>query len=145
MERFQTDFDAFQRALSEWYKAKYQRAKTEARYCGFVSLALSLAGKLIVVGSDLGPVEKGVLTFASDRLVARIPEKVNGYAAKLMVGVYDVGTKKVDADRSYSIELMQTNAELVKDEIVALLQGIDAPIEASLPSAASQVADQGSK
>jgi hypothetical protein len=52
MEDFQKKFDAFQRALCKWYNDKYERPKTEARYSTFVSLALSVGGKLIIAPSS---------------------------------------------------------------------------------------------
>ena len=142
LEEFQRNFDKFQRALSDRYNRKYARARTEEKYCSYVSLALSLGGKLIVAGSDLGPYEKAFLMFASDRITNNIPKKVKGYAAKLMVGVYDIGKQRLDADRTYTIELMQTNAELMKEDVVELLNSIR-KAGADMPGSSEQVADQG--
>jgi hydroxypyruvate isomerase len=81
--------------------------------------------------------------FASDRITNNIPKKVKGYAAKLMVGVYDIGKQRLDADRTYTIELMQTNAELMREDVVALLNSINRKSGADIPGASGQVADQG--
>lgn len=143
LEKFQRNFDQFQRALSDWYNRKYERTRTVERYCSYVSLALSLGGKLIVVGSDLGTYEKAFSTFVSDQITKNIPKKVKGYAAKLMVGVYDIGKQQLDADRTYTIELMQTNAELMKEDVVALLNSINRKAGAGIPGTSEQVADQG--
>lgn len=143
VEGFQQKFDQFQRALSDWYNRKYRRARTEEKYCSYVSLALSLAGKLIVAGSNLGPYAKAFSMFASDLITSNIPKKVKGYAAKLIIGVYDIGKQRLDADRTYAIELMQTNAELMKEDVVALLNLIHRQAGADMPSASEQVADQG--
>jgi hypothetical protein len=145
LEDFQRDFDNFQRELSEWYNHKYQRARTEEKYCSYVSLALSLAGKLIVAGSDLGPYEKAVSSFATDRIVDNIPKKVKGYAAKLMVGVYDVGKQQLDTARTYTVELMQTNEELIREDVIELLNSIKGKAGAGMPGASAQLADQGNK
>jgi hypothetical protein len=143
IEEFQHNFDTFQRAMSRWYNAKYARRVTEERYCSYVSLALSIAGKLIVAGTDLGSQEKVISMFVSDRLVSHIPKKVKGYAAKLMVGVYDIGERRLDADRTYTIELMQTSAELLREDVIALLDSVNRRVDDGLPGATEQVADQG--
>ncbi len=124
MEGFQQDFDDFQRALSEWYNKKYEKIRTKERYFSYVSLALSLAGRLIVAGSDLGSIKKTLAGFAMDRLVGFIPKKVKGYAVKLMVNVYDAGSHRLDRDRSYSIELMRSNQELMGDDVEHLLNAV---------------------
>jgi hypothetical protein len=54
LQKFQLEFDDFQRALSKWYNKKYRNARTEERYVSYISFALSLAGKLIVASSDQG-------------------------------------------------------------------------------------------
>ena len=143
LDAFQQRFDDFQQALSLWYGRKYQRRHTEERYCSHISLALSLAGKLIVAGSHLNGVEKALVSFAGDQVVAHIPKKVKGYAAKLMVGVYDLGQRRLDADRTYTIELMQTNTELLREDVVELLRSISRHDGADIPAAANYVADQG--
>jgi hypothetical protein len=140
---FQSSFDEFQRALSSWYNTKYQRKRTEDRYCSCISLALSLGGKLIVAGSDLGPYEKVGAGFGIDQAIANLPSRVKGYAAKLMVGVYDIGRRKLDADRTYTIELMQTNEEIMRDDIVDLLRSIHRRGDQEVPGAPTQLADQG--
>ncbi|ASC69513.1 hypothetical protein XM38_004400 [Halomicronema hongdechloris C2206] len=144
IDGFQTEFDTFQRALSDWFNLKYQRPHTEARYCNYVSLAVSLAGKLIVVGSGLlPPLGNVVANFTVDRAVGYLPQKVKGYAAKLMVNVYDIGRRQLDCDRSYSIELMQSNAELYQDDILELLGKIASISGEDLPEVSMQMADQG--
>lgn len=145
IEAFQTKFNNFQQALSNWFNQKYQRPQTEERYCNYVSLAVSLGGKLIVVGSGLLPPVGNVVANATiDQAVKYLPKKIKGYAVKLMINVYDIGQRKLDQERSYSIELMQSSIEdLRRDDIVELLRRI-APISGEdLPSVSVQVADQG--
>jgi hypothetical protein len=142
MDAFQGDFDAFQRALSDWYNETYKRQDTEDRYCNYVSLALSLGGSLIVAGSDLTAVqgvagEAGLLTVA-----AKIPRRVQGYAAKLMVAVYDRGARRLDADRSYTVELMHTQEELLREDVLDLLHAVSRKHD-PIPEADSFMADQG--
>jgi hypothetical protein len=143
LDSFQLHFDTFQRTLSAWYNEKYGKIKTQDRYSSYISLALSLAGTLIVAGSNFAWQEKVLAGFASEQMIKNIPEKVKGYAAKLMVGVYDMGKQRLDADRTYTIELMQTNAELTRDDVLELLNSISRKAGADMPHAASQVADQG--
>ena len=119
---FQQSFDDFQRALSDWYHRTHGRQATEQRYISFVSVALSLAGKLVIAGTNLDPEAKVASTFVTDQAVNVIPERVKGYAAKLMVAVYDMGRRRLDADRSYTIELMQAEEELLREDVVDLLK-----------------------
>lgn len=140
---FQEDFDLFQRALSSWYGRTHGRARTEQRYVSFVSLALSVAGRTIVAGSNLGVVERATGTALSDAVVSSIPRKVKGIAAKLLVGVYDIGTRQLDADRTYTIELMQSSADVVRDDVIGLLAMIDRRRDDAVPGSPRLMADQG--
>ena len=143
LEPFQRDFDAFQCALSDWYNGKYERERVEERYCSYVSCALSLGGALIIAGSHLGPREQVLSTLTISELVRRMPKTIKGYAAKLMVGVYDVGRRRLDADRAYTIELMKTNDSLARDDIRELLESITRKTGDGIPGVSGQAADQG--
>jgi hypothetical protein len=143
IEPFEKAFDEFQRAMSNWYNATHQSPETEKRYSSVVSFALSIGGVLIVAGSKLGPIPHDVGDYTIPVLAAAIPERVRGYAAKLMVGVYDRGRRQLDKDRGYTIELMQTNEELMRDDIIELLRRIDRNSEGSLPHSGGAIADQG--
>jgi hypothetical protein len=142
-DKFQRDFDTFQRALSDWYNHKKGRPQTEKKYRSFVSLVLNIAGHMITAGAHLGPIGHTAAGFAVERLVDLIPARIKNYAVKLMVGVYDAGQDKLDADRSYSVELMQTNAELLREDVEELLLSINSRTENPLPPQLEQTADQG--
>jgi hypothetical protein len=60
-----------------------------------------------------------------------------------MVGVYDRTQHRLDADRAYTIELMQTNEELLREDIIELLQSVTRSRHGAVPSATGLVADQG--
>jgi hypothetical protein len=140
---FQRSFDEFQRALSSWYNVKYERVRTEDRYSSFISLALSIGGKLIVAGSSLNPYEKVAANTMVDQGIGYIPKTVKGYAAKLLVGVYDKGARALDASRTYSIELMQTSADLAQEDVRALLESIHRKKGVELPGEVNHLSDQG--
>jgi len=106
-------------------------------------LALSIGGKLIVAGSHLNAYEKVFANALIDQGTARIPKKIKGYAAKLLVGVYDIGKQQLDSNRTYSIELMQTSQELTQTDVLHLLHSIDRKEGASLPGATEHLSDQG--
>jgi len=142
LESFQDAFDDFQRALSDWYNRHYERQRTQQRYCSVVTLALSVGGILVVAGSHLGTVSHDLAGFTIPELVKRLPHRVPGFAAKLLVGVYDIGRHRLDADRSYTIELMQTNQDLVGEDVAKLLHAVTSSGDA-LPGATGLVADQG--
>jgi hypothetical protein len=143
LDQFQGDFNNFQYTLSEWFNRKYEQKNTEEKYCSYVSLGLSIGGKLIVVGADLMPLGGLAADFVMDKMTENIPKKVKGYAAKLIISVYDVGKRKLDKDRSYSIELMQTNAELTREDVIDLLRSISTKPGDGLPYITEQIADQG--
>jgi hypothetical protein len=143
IEKFQADFDTFQRALSEWYTAKYGMAETQKRYSSYISLGLEIAGQVFVINSNLNETEKALASIAVRAIVARLPARITNYAAKLMVNVYDIEEKKRDRDRSYSIVLMKANCDLVQKDLEALLESIQTKAGEALPSVTAQVADQG--
>jgi hypothetical protein len=143
LRSFEEDFDQFQRALSKWYHSKYERARVEERYCNYVSIALNVAGQVIVAGSHLDNYEKAAARMAVPFIIDNIPKKVKGYAVKLMVNVYDVAERKLDADRSYSVELMQTNLEHNREDIIELVRSISSVSKDALPPAFGHFADQG--
>jgi hypothetical protein len=140
---FQDSFDGFQRALSDWYNRRYQRRHTEDRYASFASLALNIGGAIIVAGSHLTPVGQAAAGAAATAAASAIPRRVKGYAAKLMVGVYDLGRQQLDASRAYTVELMQTSQELLRDDIVDLLRQVTTAAGDALPGADGLTADQG--
>ena len=143
LHEFEKAFDRFQRALSSWYNRKYGREQTIERYSNFVSLALSIGGVLVIAGSHIGPVPHDLADAVLPGLAVSLPRKVKGYAAKLMVGVYDRTQHRLDADRAYTIELMQTNEELLREDIIGLLQSVTRSQQGALPGASGLVADQG--
>ncbi len=139
---FQDAFDSFQRALSDWYNRTYKRDQTTERYCSFVSLALSIGGSVIVAGSHSGPLAQAAADAAVPTIASAIPRRVKGYAAKLMVGVYDLGRQRLDTDRAYTVELMQTNEELLREDVAELLRSVTSR-DGVVPAAGSLPADQG--
>jgi len=143
MAAFQDAFDAFQRALSGWYNQTYLCDQTTGRYRSFVSLALSIGGAVVVAGSHLGPLALAGATAAVPAVSTAIPGRVKGYAAKLMVGVYDLGRQRLDADRAYTVELMQTNEELFGEDVAELLRLVTRAPDDAVPGADGIAADQG--
>jgi hypothetical protein len=97
----------------------------------------------MVAGSGLETVGQALADFTIDKVLENVPRTVKGYAAKLMISVYDIGKKKLDKDRSYSIEIMQTNAELTRGEVTDLIKKIYRKSGEGLPSITDQIADQG--
>jgi hypothetical protein len=143
LPRFQEAFDQFQRALSAWYNATYKRPQTLQRYCNFASVALNVGGVLLVAGASHGQISHDMADLAVPGVVAGIPHRVKGYAAKLMVGVYDIEKKRLDKSRAYTVELMRTEEELLGDDVVELLNSMTVKSqEPTLPPVARFTADQ---
>jgi hypothetical protein len=84
-----------------------------------------------------------MVAFGTDRITDSIPSKVKGFAAKLMVGVYDLGMQRLDADRTYTIELMQTNTELIREDLEVFINKIEELSNKGIPGTSEQIADQG--
>ncbi len=141
LEQFQKDFDAFQKALSSWYNLKYKRNNTEKRYNSFITIALRVAGLTILSGIDFHGhnIVKISLSEAIDNI---IPKTVKGYTIKLLVNIIDIGAMELDRDRSYSIELMHSNAELTREDVINIIKDIKS-IEANNVANYGQLADQG--
>ncbi len=144
LPKFQDAFDHFQRALSNWYNVTYKRPETIGRYCNFVSMVLDVGGVLIVGGASHGQLLHDAAAAAVPGAVATIPRRIKGYAAKLMVGVYDIGEKRLDKDRAYTVELMRTDEELLRADVIDLLHSMSPGSgESEVPSVARLTADQG--
>jgi hypothetical protein len=140
IDEFQASFDAFQQALSSWYNNKYQRKVTKGRYASFVTVAIQIAGQMIVAGLDFTDNKvTQILAIAGARM---IPATVKGYAVKLLVNVIDIGQMKLDADRSYSLELMQSNQELTRADVVQLINSVKS-VQADKVASSGPLADQG--
>lgn len=147
MPKFQSAFDQFQRALSDWYNRTYKRDQTVDRYVNFISLALSIGGSLILAGQHTGSVSHELISHAIPLSVNAIPRRVKGYAATLLVGVYDIGKRRLDAERSYTVELMQTQTELAGDAVRDLLESVTVKsLDSAMPVAApDSMAEKGVK
>jgi hypothetical protein len=143
LPRFQEAFDQFQGALSTWYNATYKRPRTIQRYCNFATVALNVGGVLLVAGASHGQVFHDMADLVVPGATATIPRRVKGYAAKLMVGVYDTEKKRLDKNRAYTVELMRTEEELLRDDVLELLNSMTVSSEDStLPPVARFTADQ---
>lgn len=136
-EGFQQHFDQFQRAMSGWYNAKYERPKTEEKYVNVVSFVIRIAGEAFTLAMAKDHDFAKTLVRTATNL---IPKKVKGYAAKLMVGVYDIGKQRLDNERSYSVELMRTNEELTREDVLDLINKI---VEKGGATPLGNEADQG--
>jgi hypothetical protein len=53
--------------------------------------------------------------------VSLIPERAKGMAVKLMMNVINPETKHLDKDRSYCIEIMRSEMELTREDILHIL------------------------
>lgn len=144
LELFDASFNEFQKAISDWYNRTYKRDQTIQRYTNFISLALSIGGQLIIAGSHLDRIHEEIAGKVTSALISRIPQRVKGYTAKLLVGVYDIEQRRLDKDRAYTIELMQTSEELARDDVIDLLNSVTLRSrESAIPNISAMIADQG--
>lgn len=143
---FEGAFDRFQRALSRWYYDKYTGLRTVGRYRSYVTIILHLAGVAVIAGANLPHVLEAISAAAMARAADVIPDRVKGYVVQLMVGVFDVERRRLDADRSYTIELMRTNEELMRKDVIDLINSVTVrSSDAAAPTARVILADQGIK
>jgi hypothetical protein len=143
LPKFSKAFEQFQRALSTWYRRKYADAETQERYANFVTFLLQLGGRTIIAThAELHGFRHVIADTALDELIARIPKRVKGITAKLLMGVYNVGQLKLDKQRSYTIELMRSNQEVMRDEVADIYHRF-ANRNEDQPLQVDQIADQG--
>jgi hypothetical protein len=139
-EPLQNNFAAFQGRISQWYYQKYERARTQKKYVSFVTWALSAGGKLVAAGlGQQHPILKATVGFVPDM----VPDKLKGYAAKLMVCVYDVGEHRLDKQRSYSVEMMRTAKQLTQQDVQERVQRIKEKSRSVDVDSGEPAADQG--
>lgn len=144
LEQFQTGLDDFQQAMSQWYQSKYPERVTSERFCNYASYGISINGRTVVAGSSAMPIS-GALTPLDDieKIRESLPQRVKGYAVKLIANVFDREKQRLDKTRSYSIELMQTNDELDQDDVIEIFRGIAKKPGEGIPAMVGQLADQG--
>lgn len=121
IEQFNAAFNDFQSALSIWFLEQHQQKTIENRYYNYVSIGLSVGGSLIGAGTDLIKLGDQLFPFDVHQLRATLPANIDGCAVKLMVSVFDIYTKTWDKARSYNIELMQTNDQLDREDVIEMV------------------------
>ncbi|MET9011596.1 hypothetical protein ABZX74_11755 [Streptomyces olivaceoviridis] len=120
LEDFTVAFNDFQSDLSRWYFSKYQKAPKVERYANFATIALQIGGSTLVA---LGfPGHDAASLLAHSAVSPVIPKIVKAPTIKLMVYVVDLVHRCVDPRRSYSIELMQTQADCTRQEVLELVR-----------------------
>lgn len=129
---FQQAFSRFQRGLSRWYSRTYQRDHAIDRYYSVVSLMLEVAGYRFITGTRVRGLRLGSASPAAPVLPVGIPKRIKGYSIKLMVGVYDLGRRRLDPERGYTIKLMETDEELARGDIVELVRNLTDAVDAAM-------------
>jgi hypothetical protein len=114
LEPFSDKFNAFQKALSDWYYWKYRKAEGPKRYSNIVRFGFTIRTVFVAAQLGLDPVYQDVSTIVA----ANMPNVVNGLVAKLMVEVFDWEKLEVDRDRSYSIDILRTDLDYTKDTVL---------------------------
>jgi len=141
LSTYQDRFNKFQKALSVWYNIEYKRKHTEKMYSNFVSVAIVVAGETII----LGITQEGLLqTFSSIVIPLLTKNKYLGISIKLMLNVIDIGKRKIDKQLSSSLEIMKSNQEYSKEEILSLIKRIE-KMGGDSVSKIGKVADMGAK
>ena len=147
-------FDGLQRAICDWYNEKYEKQFTEKRYENFVSLAIELGGRCLVLGLAPHIVGDKPDTMADDvlrylmmegpfRCSKKFIRRVKGFAVKVMFNVYDHGQKKLDRARSHSVQIWNSNRELGEEELEYILRK-SRELGGQPVGPVEKIADQGS-
>jgi hypothetical protein len=143
LPKFSEAFEQFQRELSTWYRRKYADAETQERYANFVTFLLQLGGRTIIAThAELHGFPHVIADTVLDEAAAHLPKRVKGITAKLLMGVYNVGKAKLDKQRSYTIELMRSNQEVMREEIADIYHRF-VNRDQGQPLQVDQMADQG--
>ncbi|AWT43846.1 hypothetical protein DMT42_17010 [Streptomyces actuosus] len=120
LQAFTGAFNAFQSELSDWYFKKYKMAERVERYANFATVALQVAGSTLV---GLGFPGHDALSLLDRSIISNaIPLVCKRPTVKLMVSVIDLLHKRIDPSRSYSIDLMQVQANYTRDQVRDLVQ-----------------------
>jgi hypothetical protein len=153
LDTFISKFDAFQRQLSEWYlrTAHGERLREKAkRYANFATVALQVAGKILIkLGFPGVDPASAVRTAALETTVEQAGQfdRVKGFMINLMVYVVDVTDPQklaIDNDRSYSLELMRSEAEYTYEEVCDLFRRFSSDLYGRVDDAGdAQLAAQG--
>ncbi|WP_326786701.1 hypothetical protein [Streptomyces sp. NBC_00151] len=143
IEDFTQTFNRFQHELSRWYFRKYKLRRRSEQYATFATVALQIGGSLLAALGFPGQDVASILTRVAPGVV--IPRLVNRPTVKLMVYVVDLANRVVDAKRSYSIDLMQTQNDYTRDDVLPLLDRFNATEGQILydDREATQLSDQG--
>lgn len=116
-DKFQSSFEGFQSELSSWYYRKYGENQVKEKYTSIATIVLGVAGRTIIYGMD-------GLDVAAKVALAELPTVARGIAVKLMMNVFNSATKHIDKKRSYSIEIMRSELELTKTEIIGFIENV---------------------
>lgn len=146
LEVFTERFDLFQRRLSKWHFDKYQRPASAERYASFATVALQIgAGSVVALGFPGQEAQSIVAAQAAGKSVDYfLGRKVKGLMVHLMVYVVDVVANRVDSDRSYSIELMRSNLEYAREDVIGLISDFAAHGQRTVDdSSAADLSSQG--
>jgi hypothetical protein len=147
LDDFQKKLNAFQQSLSNWYYRTYERPRTEARYANYVTIGLKVAGHLLCFGADFIPdasKDKKMMAKGASIILDHLDksQKFKGYAVKLMVNVIDLGKRRLDAERSYSIDMINDSKTLTYEDLETLI-GRYREIGGDPIDYPGQMADQG--
>lgn len=145
IEGFTQSFNRFQTELSSWYFHKYQSRQKVERYANFATIALQIGGAILV---GLGfPGEDAASIVVGESVPIFLPAVIKRPTLKLMAYVVDLEHKAIDPDRSYSIDLMQIQADYTRDEVRDLFKHFCATNSEDLykDTSATEMPDQGKK
>jgi hypothetical protein len=152
MEDFQKKFEAFQVSLSHWYTREY-RVPKELKYVYWaVSIGVYMAGhywlmKLpdgthIMPPDGLGGEHIHLGQHYVERALDRLPERIKNPCIKVVVGLFDKANGALIRDYSHSVQLMQSNMECTRKELLDLFRRIR-ETTGDLPVVPWMSADQG--
>jgi hypothetical protein len=142
---FSQAFEKFQAAISRWYLTRHQKPITEGKYANFVTFLLQFGGRTYCAYAmhEFGPMVHALGDTAVDMAAEHIlPKRAKGLVVKLLMGVYDIDKKRLDRDRSYSVELMRSHQEIFRDQMEDIYHRIIDPKQDPTVSV-NLIADQG--
>lgn len=111
-------FGKMQADIASWYYDRYKREASVEKYKTAVSIVLKVGTKLLA-HNILG--EGTVRTTVESAGPDLIPEAVKGFAARILVSVYDPQKRRIDRDRSYSLDLLNDQVELTRERVEELI------------------------
>lgn len=124
LDAFARTFSKFQKAFSDWYYRTHALAERQKRYATVVRLGVKVMNMIALKEVDGLSESNRLVGLVAGEL---IPDKVYNFVGRLIIDIVDGATGRPDPGRSYSIDLMTSQIELLREDVAAIFAAFGAP------------------